>query len=142
MKIAKLLTSKMAHKKLENRKMKIIQEYTTVSDSLAPKFAQRINENIDSIARYARRKDCHLEFVPAEDLFQNSMQVNVYKKGLSILKGNDGLPLMGFDLKSLSGQSILPDNAKGADLVGHIRKAVKNIINNDKNWENKISEVK
>jgi len=142
MKISRIIPKKMVHKRLENRNLKIIQEYTTVSDSLEPKFVQRINENIDSIARYARRKDCHLEFVPAEDLFQNSMQVNVYKKGISLLMGDDGLPLMGFDLKSLSGQSVLPENAKGADLIGHIRKAVKTIINNDKNWQNKISEIR
>ena len=142
MNIARLLPQKMLHKTIEKRRLNRIQEYTSVADSLEPKFAQKINENIDSIARYARRKDCHLEFVPAEDLYQNSMQVNVYKKGISILKDDDGLPLMGFDLKSLSGQSVLPDNAKGVDLVGHIRKAVKSIIDNDKNWENKISEVK
>ncbi len=141
MKITRLLPKTFIHKRLENKKLKRIQEYTTISDSLAPKFAQRINENIDSIARYARRKDCHLEFVPAEDLFQNSMQVNVYKKGFSLLIGDDGLPLAGFDLKSLSGKSFLPGDAKGADLIGHIRKAVKTIIDNDKNWENKISKM-
>ena len=82
-----------------------------------------------------------MEFVPAEDLFQNSMQLNVYKKGVSLLIGQDGLPAAAFDLKSLSGKSILPDDAKGADLIGHIRKAVKSIIDNDKDWINKIVEM-
>lgn len=142
MKITRLMPKKMIHKRLESRNLKRIQKYTTVADSLEPKFAQKINENIDSIARYAQKKDCHLEFVPSEDLYQNSMQVNVYKKGISLLLGDDGLPLMAFDLKSLSGQSILPSEAKGADLIGHIRKAVKTIIDNDKNWKNKISEIR
>jgi len=141
MNIARLLPQKMLHKTIEKRRLNRIQEYTTVADSLEPKFAQRINENIDSIARYAQRKNCHLEFVPAEDLFQNSMQLNVYKKGVSLLIGQDGLPAAAFDLKSLSGQSILPSEAKGVDLIGHIRKAVKSIIDNDKNWQNKISEI-
>lgn len=133
MKITRLLSKKIVHKKLENRNLRRIQEYTTVSDSLEPKFAQRINENIDSIARYAERKNCHLEFVPSQDLYQNSMQMNVYKKGISILNGNDGLPLMWFDLKNLSGQSILSKDAEGIDLVSQIRKAVKNIITKGKN---------
>ena len=142
MNIARLLPSKVLEKTIEKRRLNRIREYTSVADSLDPKFAQRINENIDSIAKYAQRKDCHLEFVPAEDLFHNSMQMNVYKKGISLLKDDSDLPLMYFDLKSLSGQSVLPDNAKGIDLISCIRKAVKNIIDNNKNWVNKISEIK
>ena len=138
MKVTRLFPQKMLNKTLEKRRLNRIQEYTSVADSLEPKFAKRINESIDSIARYAQRKNCHLEFVPAEDLFQNSMQLNVYKKGVSLLIGQDGLPAAAFDLKSLSGKSILPDEAKGADLIGYIRKAVKSIIDNDKDWRNKI----
>ena len=141
MKVTRLFPQKMLQKTIEKRRLNRIQEYTSVADSLEPKFAQKINENIDSIARYAQRKNCHLEFVPAEDLFQNSMQLNVYKKGVSLLIGQDGLPAAAFDLKSLSGKSILPDDAKGADLIGHIRKAVKSIIDNDKDWINKIVEM-
>ena len=141
MNIARLLPQKMLHKTIEKRRLNRIQEYTSVADSLEPKFAQKINENIDSIARYAQRKNCHLEFVPAEDLFQNSMQLNVYKKGVSLLIGQDGLPAAAFDFKTLSGKSILPDDAKGADLIGHIRKTVKSIIDNDKDWINKIVEM-
>ena len=139
--ITRIFPKKIVAKMIEKKNQKMIHEYTTVSDFLEPKFAQRINENIDSIARYAKRKDCHLEFVPAEDLFQNSIQMNVYKKGVSILRNDDGLPFMAFDLKSLSGQSVLPEDAKGIDLISYIRKVVKCIINNDKNWGNKISEL-
>lgn len=142
MKIAKIFCYKSAAERLNKRNAERIIEHTSVSDALDSKLAKNINESIDSIARYAQRKNCHLEFVPGEDLFQNSAQMNVYKKGISLLIGNDGLPLSAFDLKSLSGQSILPNNAKGEDLIGFIRKEVKNIIANDKNWNNKIDVIK
>lgn len=142
MKIAKIFCYKSAAERLNKRNAERIIEHTSVSDALDSKLAKNINESMDSIARYAQRKNCHLEFVPGEDLFQNSAQMNVYKKGISLLLGNDGLPLSAFDLKSLSGQSILPNNAKGEDLVGFIRKEVKNIITNDKNWNNKIDVIK
>lgn len=134
MKITKLFPpKKYIYKQLENKKIKTIQEYTTISESLEPKAKKQIRENIYLIARYAKRKDCHLEFVPAEDLFQNSMQINVYKKAICILKSNDGSPLFDLNFKKLSGKSILPQNAIGSDLVNNIRKAVKNILANNKN---------
>lgn len=142
MNIVRLLPQKILSKAIEKKRLNRIQEYISVADSLEPKFAQRINENVDSIARYAQRKNCHLEFVPGEDLFQNSAQMNVYKKGISFLTDDDGLPMCAFDLKSLSGQSVLPNEAKGEDLIGYIRKTVKTIIDSDKNWNKKIDVIK
>ena len=142
MKIPKIFSFKSTAERLNKKNAERILEYTTVSDALDTKLAKNINESIDSIARYAQRKNCHLEFVPGEDLFQNAAQMNVYKKGISLLIGNDGLPLSAFDLKTLSGKSVLPNEAKGEDLIGYIRKEVKNIIGNDKNWNNKIDVIK
>ena len=49
MNIARLLPQKMLNKTIEKRRLNRIQEYTSVADSLEPKFAQKINENIEVI---------------------------------------------------------------------------------------------
>ena len=44
MNIARLLPSKVLEKTIEKRRLNRIQEYTSVADSLEPKFAQRIKK--------------------------------------------------------------------------------------------------
>lgn len=139
MKILKIFPKKFILKRLEKRNILRINEYTSVSDSLKPDIAQQLNKNIDSIARYAQRKDCFLEFVPPQDTFQNSVKMNVYKRGMSFVDGRDGLPMTCFSTKNLSGDTTLACKNNDSDLIGDIRKNVKNIIASDKNWYNKIT---
>lgn len=138
----KFLSKKYMMKELNSRNLDRINDYTRVSEELSEKQKQLLNESIDSISRYAQKKGAILEFVPAEDLFQNQVQMNVYKKGISVLSGNDSLPVMVFDSKSLSGQTILHDDVKQPfDLILEIRAAVKNIIDRDSNWQNKLHNI-
>ena len=59
-------------KKIAKRSANRIKNYTEISDSLSDTQKRVLNENIDSIARYASRKNALLEFVPAKDLFEGA----------------------------------------------------------------------
>ena len=95
MKLAPFFYSKESLvKKINKRNAKRIQEYTYVSPQISKDMHEKINQNIDSIARYAARKKCNLSFVPAADLFQKSTQMNVYKRSLNIILSNQLHPVM------------------------------------------------
>ena len=65
MKIWRISREKIAQK-IEQNKLKRIEEYTKVSTAFKPEDSAIIRENLDSIARNAKRNNCNLEFVPSK----------------------------------------------------------------------------
>ena len=143
MKIAPCFYSKSSLiTKVNKRNIRRIKEYTFVSPEVKPAMADVINRNLDSVARYAERKNCNIEFGTGKDLFKNATQMSVYKRGLTIFMDNEGYPSLAQNTKELSGQAFLPENVTKKDaFMKNIRTQVKNIISNDKNWDNKFSQV-
>ena len=127
--------------KIAKRTNKRINEYTSVSNSLAADKAGNIKKNLDSISKFAERKNCNLEFVPGEDLYENSAKMKVYKRGLILIRDREGMPVAAFNNQSLSGEAFLPDKVSdNKSFMKSLRDQVKNIIKNDKNWDNKFTE--
>lgn len=140
MKLApKFFSKETLIKKLDNRNSERIQKYISVSNNLSPEKAAEVSTYADSLSRFAEKKGCILEFTPGEDLFQNSTQMNVYKKTLGIVRDKDGLPIFAFDGRSLSGQSIVPEKKSDAkSVINSLKENITHIIKNDKNWDNKF----
>ena len=136
------LSKKSLINKLNKRNADRIKEFTSISPDLKPEVAAPIKENIDSIARFAARKNCCLEFVPAQDLFEGAAQVNVLKRGLSFILDYQNIPIVAQSYRGLSGQAVLADNLSGKGFMNNLRSQVKNIISNDKDWNKRFSEVK
>lgn len=126
-------------KKLNKRNSKRVEKYISVSDSLAPEKVAKVNQYADSLARFAEKRGCILEFTPGKDLFENSTQMNVYKKYLGIVRDKEGMPCFACDGRSLSGQAIVPENVSDKkSVVDSLKENIKSIISNDKNWDNKF----
>ena len=140
MKVApKFYSKETLIKKLNKRNSNRINNYITVSESLAPEKAANVDQYADSLSRFAEKKGCILEFIPGKDLFKDSVQMNVYKKYLGIVHDKEGMPCFAFDGKSLSGQSIISEkNTEKTSAIDTIKNSIKNIIRNDKNWDNKF----
>ena len=143
MKIAPIFISKKTiMKKIANRAEKRINKNTAISEALSDNQKELLNKNIDSIARYASKKGALLEFVPAKDLFEGGIQMNVYKKGITVNCLVPHTPFKVTDRFDLSGKVILDDKVKkGSDFVNGIRANAKSIISNDTNWNNRVTEV-
>lgn len=140
MKIApKFFSKETLIKKLDKRNARRIENYILVSDNLAPKKTEQVKQYADSLARFAEKKGCILEFTPGEDVFKNSTQMNVYKKYLGVIRSSDGLPCMAFDGRSLSGKVIVPeDGVNNKSVIDSLKSSVKSVIAKDKNWYNKF----
>ena len=143
MKIAPFFyTKKSLIKKINQRNEKRIQEYTSVSPKISEEMSKKINQNINAIARFAACKNCNLVFEPTADTFEKSTQMSVYKRGLKMLLDNQSQPIFAKSTRELSGKVVLEDNIPAkTSFMDNIRTHVKNIINNDKNWSNRFSEI-
>lgn len=61
------------------------------------------------------------------------------KKGLRLLDGSDGLPIVAMDCETLSGGQVLPQCKSDKSFMKAIRHIARKIMNNDPNWEQKLS---
>lgn len=135
------LSSDFLLRKIAKRNLKRVNEYTSISEKLSPELSKPLKNNIDSIARFAEKENCNLEFVPGTDLFQNSAEVNVYKRNYKIIEDKKGYPSFVLSNKTLSGKAFLPDpTTDKKTFIDNIKSQVKIIIANDKNWNNKYSK--
>ena len=135
------MSKSSAMQRIAKRNEKRIKNYTKISETLSDIQKSALKECIVPIARYAERNHALLEFVPASDLFEGGIQMNVHKKGLALVFDECKMPIMALDSISLSGSSILPNEKRGADLAKTVKNDAKNIISNDSNWCNKIVEI-
>ena len=131
-----------AMQRIAKRNASRIKDYTRISQTLSDTQKSILKECLDPIARYAERNHALLEFVPASDLFEGSIEMNVHKKGLTFILDEENLPIMALNMISLSGSSILPNGKRGADLARTVKNDAKNIISNDSDWCNKFMEYK
>ena len=123
-------------RQINKRTAKRIQEYVSCSDKLN---SEQLNRNLDSISRYAKRHYCKLSFSPVEDSFENKIKMDVYKKGVKIVDGDDGLPVVVIDRETLSGGDVLPKCDSDKNFMDTIRQITQKVIGNDLNWSNKLS---
>ena len=123
-------------RQINKRTIKRIEQYVSCSDKVK---STQLNRNLDSISRYAKKHYCKLAFSPVEDSFESKIRMDVYKKGLKIYDGNDGLPLLVTDSETLSGGAILPKCRSDKNFMRAIRHIARKIISNDPNWQQKLS---
>ncbi len=121
--------------KIEKRNVKRIEEYITCSANVR---SEQLRRNLDTIARFAEKKNCNLAFTPGTDLFQNSINMDVYKRGTRMMLDGLGMPLYGVNAESLSGKAILPKTTNDREFLKAIKSLIKGIIANDKKWNQKI----
>lgn len=128
--------TKRIQRTLSKRTAKRIASCVSCSDKLK---SEQLNRNLDSISRYAKRHGCKLVFSPVEDSFENTIKMDVYKRGLSIIDGDDGLPLIVRDNYVLSGGDVLPKCESDKCFMNNIRFIAKKVIDNTPNWSQKLS---
>ena len=123
-------------RQISKRTANRIKEYVSCSDKLN---SEQLTRNLDSISRYAKRHDCKLSFSPVEDSFENKIKMDVYKKGVKIVDGDDALPLCVMNRETLSGGDVLPKCDSDKNFMDTIRRITQKVIGNDLNWSNKLS---
>lgn len=123
-------------KQINKRAARRIELFINCSDKLN---SEQLNRNIDSISRYAAKHDCRLAFSPINGSANNEIKMDVYKKGLRLLDGSDGLPIVAMDCETLSGGQVLPQCKSDKSFMKAIRHIARKIMNNDPNWEQKLS---
>ena len=123
-------------KQINKRAARRIELFINCSDKLN---SEQLNRNIDSISRYAAKHDCRLAFSPVKDSANNKVKMDVYKKELKLLEGSDGLPILATNNETLSGGEVLPQCKSDKSFMKAIRHIARKIMNNDPNWEQKLS---
>jgi hypothetical protein len=126
MKIAHSFISKeKLMKKIARRNQARIADYTTVSTAFKPEDLKIINDNLDSIARYAERKNLKIDFEPSSENMR-APKMSVYKQGSQLVNTFDGTSSDASDMlliptEHLMGSAKLPagmtDNKEFVDAV-------------------------
>ncbi len=112
-------------KKIARRNQERIADYTTVSTAFRPEDSKIIKDNLDSIARYAERKNLKIDFEPSSENM-SAPKMDVYKQGTQLMKTYEGFTpdtsdVMVVPAYHLLGSAKLPagmtDNKKFVDAV-------------------------
>lgn len=82
--VTKLLSRENLAKKIQKRNKNRIETYTTISTAFKPEDAKIVQDNIDSIARYAERNQLYVAFMPS--VRTGAPKMDVYKRGTKTLQ--------------------------------------------------------
>lgn len=77
-------------KKINKRNLQRIQDHTRVSSAFKEEDSKLIKDNLDSIARYAERKNINLEFEPSASS-KGVAKMNVYNRGTTLMNTFDDM---------------------------------------------------
>lgn len=120
-------------RKIEYRNARRIMDNTYISDKLSSANQELLNNNIDSIARFADKKNCRLEFTRADGLFDNAIQMNVYSKPYCYIYQLGKQAYVDTIPKKIKGLAILPDNKTDKkDFMEIIKRTTKCILSENK----------
>ena len=115
-------------KKLAKRNAERISDYTLVSSAFKPEDVKIINDNLDSIARFAERKNINLRFEPSS-ADMSSAKMKVYKRGVTLMNDVLGDPSWAVPVENYRGSAKLPAGIESKeDLMEAIKKSAAEIL--------------
>ena len=115
-------------KKAAKRSQRRIAEYTSVSKAYKGEESKVIEENLDSIARYANRHNINVRFEPNVEE-AGSSKMSVFRREVKFFDMHDGSEPMPYLSQEYAGNAILSKDLNDKQsLMDAIRAAAANIL--------------
>ena len=130
MKVAKGFFSSREYlaKQAAKRSQRRIAEHLTLSTAFKPEDSKIIQENMDSIARYANKKRIDIAFEPSSENLR-APKMDVSRREVKFMELNDGSETIPYLLPEYAGSAVLPEGINNKkDLMDAIRAAASKIL--------------
>jgi len=119
--------------KAAKRARRTIEDHTKISTAFQPEKSKIIEENIDSVARYAKRHNIEIEFEPHRGA-PGSVKMSVYERNIKYVEpfdnSMDPFPYLSTDF---AGVAFLPENMTDKkEFMDTVRKESAKILYGDK----------